>query len=364
MLDINSIRADFPMLQQEMSGKPLIYFDNSATTFKPQPVIDAVNHSYTSLTSNIHRGDYQLAYETDQAYDHCRETIAKMINCASNEVVYTSGDTASLNIVAYGYGLKFLHEGDVILSTLGEHASNILPWFRVCQQTGAVIEYIPFDEEGRVTIDAVKSVMSDKVKVVAIASVGNTLGYLAPIKEICEIAHQYGAIVVVDGAQSVPHMPTDVQDWDCDFLTFSSHKMCGPSGVGILYGKYQLLDEMDAVFLGGGSNARFNSSGYLLLVKPPVKFEAGTPNIEGVLGLDAASQYLMNIGFDNIRSREIELSKYLLEEVEALDNVIVYNHDPDTAILSFNVKDIFAQDTGIFLANQRIAERCRNHCAK
>ena len=365
MFDVNEVRKDFPMLQgKTMNGKPLVYFDNAATTFKPQCVIDAVNRFYTEITSNIHRGDYELAYQTDTAYENCRKTVSEFLNCKPEEIVFTSGASASLNLVAYGYGRKFLKKGDVILSTEAEHASNILPWFKVVEETGAVLEYIPLDETGRVTVENFRKVMHDGVKVVTMAAVTNVLGYDAPVKEICAIAHEYGAVVVVDGAQSVPHEKTDVSDLDCDFLAFSSHKLCGPSGIGVLYGKYELLEKTDPFMLGGGSNARFDICGNILLKQPPYKFEAGTPNIEGVLGMDAAIRYLMNLGMDNIHRYEKELHDYLEEKITQLDNIILYNPKGDTGIVTFNVKDIFAQDAAGYLNFQGIAVRSGNHCAK
>ncbi len=365
MLDVETIKKDFPMLNgKTMNDKPLVYLDNGATTFKPKQVIETVNHFYNDITSNIHRGDYEIAYKADVAYDHCRETIAKFINCEPKEVVFTSGASASLNMAAYSCGLCKLKKDDVILITEAEHASNVLPWFRVAEKTGAKVEYIPLTQEGRISIENFEAAMDERVRIVAVASVTNVLGYIAPVKQICEIAHKYGAIVVVDGAQSVPHMPTDVKEWDCDLLAFSGHKMIGPSGVGVLYGKYQILQEMEPMMLGGGANSRFDVCGNVLLKEAPFKFEAGTPNIEGVMGLDAAAQYLMNIGMANIAEYEKELHAYMTKELSKLDNVIVYNPNGDSGIVAFNVKDIFSQDAAGYLNSQGVAVRSGNHCAK
>ena len=365
MLDVETIKKDFPMLNgKTMNDKPLVYLDNGATTFKPKQVIETVNHFYNDITSNIHRGDYEIAYKADVAYDHCRETIAKFINCEPKEVVFTSGASASLNMAAYSCGLCKLKKDDVILITEAEHASNVLPWFRVAEKTGAKVEYIPLTQEGRISIENFEAAMDERVRIVAVASVTNVLGYIAPVKQICEIAHKYGAIVVVDGAQSVPHMPTDVKEWDCDLLAFSGHKMIGPSGVGVLYGKYQILQEMEPMMLGGGANSRFDVCGNVLLKEAPFKFEAGTPNIEGVMGLDAAAQYLMNIGMANITEYEKELHAYMTKELSKLDNVIVYNPNGDSGIVAFNVKDIFSQDAAGYLNSQGVAVRSGNHCAK
>ena len=365
MQDVNQIRKDFPMLNGKMmNGYPLVYLDNAATTFKPQSVIDAVVKYYTEETCNAHRGDYELSAMVSDAYEAGRQAIADLIHCESREVIFTSGASGSLNLVAYGYGRKYLKEGDVILSTEAEHASNILPWFKVAEETGAVIEYVPLDEEGRLTVENFKKVLTDKVKVVTFASVTNVLGYIAPVKEICKLAHEVGAVVVVDGAQAVPHVAVNVKDEDIDFLAFSGHKMCGPTGVGVLYGKYELLEITDPFMLGGGSNARFDICGNILLKKPPFKFEAGTPAIEAVLGLHEAVKYLQKVGFDYIEKREKELRDYLVSKMKELDHIILYNANADTGIVTFNVKDVFAQDAASYLNTKGICVRSGTHCAK
>ena len=365
MRDVEKIRKDFPMLQNKvMQNHPLVYLDNASTTFKPKCVIDAVTKYYTEETSNAHRGDYELSATVSKAYESSRETVAKLINAKPKEVVFTSGASASLNLVAYGYGRKHLKKGDVILLTEAEHASNILPWFKVAEETGAIIEYITLDETGKLTIDNYKKALHKNVKIVAIASVTNVLGYLAPIKEMTKLAHEIGAIMVVDGAQGVPHIKTDVKDDDVDFLAFSAHKMCGPTGVGALYGKYELLEITEPFMLGGGSNARFDTCGNILLKDAPYKFEAGTPAIEAVLGFKAACEYLMNIGFDRIAEMEKELHKYLIGKLKELDNIILYNEEANTGIITFNVKNVFSQDASSYLGTKGIAIRAGNHCAK
>ena len=366
MFDVNKVREDFPMLSSNkmINGHPLVYFDNAATTFKPQVVIDEVVNYYHNLSTNAHRGDYDLSYQVSSEYEESRAVMAKFINADPECIVFTSGASMSLNLVAYGYGRKFLKPGDVILSTEAEHASNILPWFKTAEETGAVIEYIPLDAEGRLTVENFKKVFHDKVKVVSFANVTNVLGYIAPTKEICALAHAGGAIVVVDGAQGVPHLPTDVKDDDMDFLAFSGHKMCGPTGVGVLYGKYELLDKMEAFMVGGGSNARFDICGNILLKEPPFKFEAGTPAIEAVLGMARAAKYVNNIGLSNISAHERELRAYLIQGLKALPNVIIYNEKADTGIVTFNVKDVFAQDVAMYINKQGICVRAGNHCAK
>lgn len=361
MFDVNKIRLDFPMFS---NNPELVYLDNAATTFKPKIVIDAVNKYYTHESVNVHRGDYQLSHEVSNEYENTRAIVAEFINCKPKEIVFTSGASASLNLVAYGYGQKNLKKGDVILTTEAEHASNILPWFKVAEVTGAIVEYVPLDGEGKFKIDGFKRAMHSNVKVVAIANVSNVLGYVLPIKEICSIAHSFGAIVVCDGAQAVPHIKTDVLDSGVDFLAFSSHKMLGPTGVGVLYGKYDLLEDMNPFMLGGGANARFDTCGNILLRDAPYKFEAGTPAIEAVMGLGKAIEYLMNLGMDNISKYERELHSYLIEQLIMLDNIHIYNPSADCGIVSFNAKGIFAQDASDFLNSRNIAVRSGNHCAK
>lgn len=364
MFDVAKIRQDFPVLKRMMEDKPLIYFDNAATTFKPQAVIDAVTNYYVNESVNIHRGDYALSHDVSNHFDNVRIQVADFIGASQKEIVFTSGASEALNIVANGYGMKYLKEGDVILTTEAEHASNILPWFNVAKKTGAIVEYIPMDSEGRLTIEDVQSVLHNRVKVIVIAHVSNVLGYVNPMKEISQLAHEIGAIVVCDGAQSVAHMPIDVKNLDVDFFGFSAHKMCGPTGVGVLYGKYELLEMSDPLLYGGGSNARFNTCGDVLLKHSPDKYESGTRNIEGVLGFGAAIEYLDSIGMEKIAEIERELHQYLMSKLKELDNLIIYNPEADTAITAFNVKGIFAQDVAAYLSTFGIACRAGNHCAK
>ena len=364
MIDVNEIRKDFPMLNgKTMHGQPLIYLDNGATTLKPQCVIDAVCDYLTHYSGNAHRGDYDLSHEVDVRYEHVRDLVAKFINCDRKEVVYTYGCSDSLNIVAFGYGMTHLQQGDEILLTLAEHASNTLPWFEVCEAKGCEVKYIDLDEEGKVTIENVKKAISDKTKIISIAQITNVIGHLAPIKEICQLAHEKGIIVVVDGAQSVPHHAIDVKDLDVDFLTFSAHKMCGPTGVGVLYGKYDLLQETKPTRFGGGSNARYNSCGLIKLKSAPTKFETGTPNIEGVIGMGAAIEYLMNIGMENISEYEAQLRTYAIEKMKKLDNIEIYN-EHGIGPIAFNIKGVFSQDGASLFNTYGIAIRAGQHCAK
>lgn len=362
MFPVEKIREDFPMLK---NNPELIYFDNGATTFKPQCVIDAISEYYTHKTCNIHRGDYDLSFQVSAEYEAARQVVRDFIGAKEDqEIVFTAGASAALNLVAYGYGQKFLKEGDVVLSSEAEHASSILPWFKACEVTKAKLEYIPLTERGELTIENLKTVLNDRVKVIALANVTNVLGYPVPIKEICRLAHEIGAVVVCDGAQAVPHIPVDVTKWDVDFLAFSAHKLCGPTGVGVLYGRYSLLEQMDPFLLGGGSNARFDMCGNIKLKNAPYKFEAGTPAIEAVLGMAKAIEYVSQIGMSQISAYEEELKRYCVEKLEKLDNVILYNADSPTGLVAFNIKGVFAQDAASYLNSKKIAVRSGNHCAK
>lgn len=366
MLDINKIVKDFPMLNNKtMQNHPLVYFDNGATTFKPRCVIDKVCDYYLNHSTNAHRGDYELSIYVDKELSETRNLVAKFLNAHANEIVFTSGATQSLNFVAEMVG-NDLNENDIILTTKTEHASSILPWMNIANKKNVVIEYLKLDKNGRIDIDAFKKKLNCNVKVVAITYVSNVLGVKNDIDTICKLAHDFDndIIVSVDGAQSVPHMPTDVKFLDCDFLSFSAHKMCGPTGVGVLYGKYELLERYDAPILGGGSNARFNSKSEIILKKAPFKYESGTPNIEGILGFKSALEYINNIGIANIYEYEKYLHEYMINKLKDLDNIEIYNEDADTAIVTFNVKNVFSQDSGTFFNTRGIAVRSGQHCAK
>ncbi len=366
MYDVYKLRQEFPMFTNKikMQGHPLVFLDNASTTFKPQCVIDKMNEYYLYKTSNSHRGDYDLCYGMDQEVSKARRLVAKFINAEENEIVFTSGASMSINLIAYGYGLKFLTKNDEILITEAEHASNVLPWYRISELTGCKINFIPLDEQGHLTCENLRKVISIKTKIVAVAHVGNVLGYVAPIKELAKIAHEYGAIIAVDGAQSVPHIKTDVKDLDIDFLSFSGHKMCGPTGIGVLYGKYHTLDIMDPFLTGGGMNSKFDMCGNIKYLNPPSKFEAGTENLSGIMGLGKACEFLMSIGMENIQKHEESLRKYFLDKISDLDNIIVYNKDASTGIITFNIKGVFAQDEATYLNSKGIAMRSGQHCAK
>lgn len=360
------LRQDFPMFQNgvKMQGKPLVFLDNASTTFKPYAVEKAVNEYFETMTANSHRGDYDLCYNIDVRIDEAREALARFINAEKKEIVFTSGTSMSINLIAYGYGTKYLTKDDEILITQAEHASNVLPWFKVGEMTGCKINYIPLNNEGKLVPENLKKVISKKTKIIAVAHVTNVLGFIVDIKEIARIAHEYGAIVVCDGAQSVPHMPTDVKDLDVDFLSFSGHKMIGPTGIGILYGKYELLEKTNPFMTGGGMNAKFDMCGDVTYLAPPAKFEAGTQNIEGIFGLRAAVEYLSNVGMENIREYEADLRKYAIKKLKSNDKVILYNETAESGIITFNIKDVFAQDEATYLNSQGIACRSGQHCAK
>jgi len=366
MFDINKIRKDFPMFENktQMQNHDLVFLDNASTTFKPYSVVKAVESYLSFETSNSHRGDYDLCFNADVKVDETRKLVAKFINANPKECVFTSGTSMSLNLVAKGYALKHLNKDDEILLTQAEHASNILPWFEVAKETGAKISYIELDDEGRLTLDNFKKAITSKTKFVSIAQITNVLGFLTNVKEITKIAHEHGILVSCDGAQSVPHMKVDVKDLDVDFLSFSAHKMCGPTGVGVLYGKYELLQDTDPILSGGGMNVNFQMCGTSTYLDAPSKFEAGTLNLEGIWGFKAALEYISSIGMDNINEHERELREYAIKRMEEVKDIIIYNKNAEGGIITFNVKGIFAQDLATYLNSKGIAVRSGQHCAK
>lgn len=352
-------REDFPILQQN-----IVYFDNAATTLKPKKVIDSMDEYYLRHTSNIHRGDYNFAIQTNKLYDHVRNIVSKFVNCDSSEVIYTSGATMSINMVVFGYMKNHLKKGDEILISKAEHASNILPWMKLCEEVGTILKYVPLNENYELTLDSIKKCVTSKTRVISLAHVTNVLGDVRDIQAIGEFAGENNILFHVDGAQSVPHMPVDFKKSCIDFLSFSGHKMCGPTGVGILVGRYDLLKEMEPVFYGGGMNSSFEGNLTYELKDVPVKFEAGTPPIAEVIGLGEAINYLMEIGMDKIHNYEIELKKYLISKLKDIPNLILYNEDMNSGILAFNIDGVFAQDTSVYLNHYNICVRSGNHCAK
>ena len=365
MIDTEQVRKDFPMYRNGgMYGdRPLHYLDNAATTFKPRQVIEASDRYYTDICANTKRGDYALAHDADVAYDESRETVARFINADPEEVVFTSGDTMGLNFVAYGL-MPGLKKGDEIVLSWEEHASNALPWFRVAQITGASIKYVPLTEDGRITPENLKSVVNENTKVVALASISNVLGRPLPVRELARIAHSVGAVYVDDGAQSVPHSEIDVRETDVDFLCFSGHKMLGPTGIGVMYGKRERLEGLEPLFYGGEMNARFDSSCSISLSDVPDRFEAGTQNMSGAMGLAEACRYIESIGFRNIRDHERKLKRMAVDGMLANGNAVLYNADSDTGIVTFNINGVFAQDAASYLGDRGVFVRSGTHCAK
>ena len=353
-------RSDFPMLEQD-----LIYFDNGATTFKPNAVISSINEYYTKYSANAHRGDYDISYKVDLKYEDVRDKVKDFINAKEKEeIIFTSGTTMSLNLVASAFFGKYLEPGDEVLITKTEHASNVLPWFNLANKLGIKINYIDLDSDYHVTIDNVKKAITNKTKVISLAYITNVIGDKRPIKEITKIAHENNIFVVVDAAQAIAHTKIDVQDLDIDFLAFSAHKMYGPTGVGVLYGKKELLDEANPYMLGGGMNESFDNENEVLLKSLPYKFEAGTQNIAGVIGLGAAIDYINNIGVENISVYESKLRDYLINKLEKISFIDIINYEADGAIVSFNVDKIFSQDVAYYLNKYNVCVRAGNHCAK
>ena len=353
-------REEFPMLNTNY-----IYLDNGATTWKPICVVDKINDYYTKYTANAHRGDYDISLKVDNEYENARDIVKEFINAKTRqEIVFTSGTTNSINMIVDGFFANHLEPGDEVIISESEHASNILPWYRLAKDLGIIVKHCPLDDNHYVTLNNLKSIITPNTKVISLAMITNVIGDIRPIKEICEYAHQNNIFVVVDGAQSVPHIKTDVQDLDCDFLAFSGHKMCGPTGIGILYGKYELLNELEPINLGGGMNESFDSVEEVYLKPLPIRLEAGTPNIEGAIGLGAAIEYLSKIGIDKITNHEQTLRNYLVKELKGIPHISIINEESDSGIVAFNVDDIFAQDVAVYLNKYNICVRAGNHCAK
>lgn len=353
-------RDDFKILK-----KDFIFFDNCATTLKPNIVVDETVKYYTEYTSNAHRGDYDNSIKVDTLYEETRTKVRKLINAESDsEIVFTSGATESLNLVVFGFMKYNLKKGDEVLLTKAEHASNVLPWLELANEKGIKIKYIPLDKDHKLDYDELVKMISPKTKVISIAHVTNTIGDIRPVEKIGKLCKENNIYFVVDGAQSVPHFKVDVLKNNIDFLAFSAHKMLGPTGVGVLYGKYDLLNETRPVNFGGGMNNIFESTGEVEYKSIPTRFEAGTPNIAGVIGFNRAIDYINSIGYDAIERQEKELRKYLIDNLKKIDNVILYNENSDTGIVLFNLKDIFPQDTSVYLNTYHICVRAGNHCAK
>ena len=353
-------REDFPMLKQD-----IIYFDNGATSLKPQCVIDKMIDYYENYSANAHRGDYDISYKVDLEYENVRDLVKNFIGAKKKEeIVFTSGTTDSLNLIVNGFFSNYLEAGDEILITKTEHASNVMPWFRVAGETGAIIKYIPFDDNHFVTIENLKKVITPNTKVISLAHITNVVGDIRPIKEITKYAHENNIFVVVDGAQSIPHIKVNVEDLDIDFLAFSAHKMLGPTGVGVLYAKYELMNNIEPINLGGGMNESFDTPEKMVLKGIPTRLEAGTPNISGVIGFGEAIKYIQKIGLNNIEQKEKELRSYLIEKLIQIPHIDILNIEADSGIVAFNVEGIFSEDVAYYLNKYGICVRAGNHCAK
>lgn len=363
--DVASVRKDFPILHRNVNGKPLVYFDNGATAQKPDAVIDAITDYYKLYNSNVHRGAHTLSQEATEAYEEARKKVARFINASSEvEINYTRGTTESINLVAHSYGRKFLKAGDEIIISALEHHSNIVPWQILCEEKGAILRVIPIDEHGDIIMEEYEKLLNDKTAIVSVVHVSNSLGTINPIKEIAAKAHKYGAVVMADGAQAAPHMKIDVQDLDVDFYAFSSHKVFGPTGMGVLYGKKNLLEAMNP-YQGGGEMIKEVSFEKTTYNELPYKFEAGTPNICGGIALGAAIDYVTALGHDAIAAHEHELLEYgtkVLSQIEGLE--IVGNARNKASVISFNIEGVHAYDLGVLLDKQGIAIRTGHHCCQ
>lgn len=365
--DISKLREDFPILDQKMNGEPLVYLDSAATTQKPKQVIDAINNYYLHDNANVHRGVYELSERATNQFEQVREKVRKFINAKSErEIVYTRGTTDGLNMIASTYGEAFIHEGDEIVISYMEHHSNLIPWQQLALRKHAKLKYIDMLDDGELDIEDAKQKITSKTKIVSIAQVSNVLGVINPIKELAELAHKCGAVMVVDAAQSIPHMSVDVQDLDCDFMAFSGHKMLGPTGIGILYGKLNLLDKMEPMEYGGEmiNLVDLYDSEW---TDVPWKFEAGTQDIAQVIGLGAAIDYLNEIGMDNITQYERSLVDYALPKLLSIKELTVYGpHDPEkhTGVISFNLDNLHPHDLATGLDMEGVAVRAGHHCVQ
>ena len=365
MYDISAVREDFPILGREVYKRPLVYLDNAATTQKPRAVVEAITNEYYSVNANVHRGVHFLSQQATDLHEAARETVRKFINARTTaEVVFTRGTTESLNLVAASYGQAFLHEGDEVILTVMEHHSNIVPWQFLRERTGIVIKVVPMDDAGHLDLEAYEQLFTPHTRLVCVAQVSNVLGTINPVKQMAQIAHAHGAHILVDGAQSVPHFAVDVQDMDCDFLVFSGHKVYGPTGIGVLYGRESLLDQMPPYQGGGEMIARvsFDRTTYERL---PFKFEAGTPDYVGSHALAVALNYVSHLGMDQIHAHETDLTRYAMEQMQLIPPMHLFGTTQDKdAVISFNVGNIHPLDLGTLLDRLGIAIRTGHHCAQ
>ena len=365
MKDLNDIRADFPILGRKIYNKPLVYFDNGATTQKPQCVIDTINEVFSAYNSNIHRGVHFLSDKASEEYENAREKVRSFINAGKkDEIIFTSGTTGSINAIAFSFGERYISNGDEIILSHLEHHANIVPWQMMCERKGAKIRVIPVSDNGEIIFEEYLKLLSGRTRLVAVTQVSNSLGTILPVKQIINAAHSINIPVLVDGAQGIQHGVTDVRDMDCDFYAFSGHKIYGPTGIGVLYGKTSLLEELPP-YQGGGDmvqNVSFSKTTYNEL---PFKFEAGTMNFPGAIGLATAIDYLLSLGMENIKRRENELLKYAAQRLKAIKGLKIYgNSEQKISIISFLLKDIHMYDTGMVLDKLGIAVRTGTHCAQ
>ena len=356
-------RDDFPILKELMNGKPLVYLDSGATSLRPLQVLEATNFYDSKKTANVHRGVYKLSNEATELYEGARQKVADFINADYKEIVFTKSATEALNMVAMGYGLSNLKEGDEIITTEIEHHSSFLPWQNIANITGAKLVKIPLTEDGRITVENLKKVITRKTKVIAITYVSNVMGYITPIQKICEIANELGIVTSIDAAQAAPHIVVDVKKLNCDFLSFTGHKMLGPTGVGVLYGKFNRLQEMKPVNFGGEmiDLVEFEKSTYK---DAPFKFEAGTPVISAAIGLGAAIDYLENLGMCNIHMYEMKLRNYAIEELKKIEGIQIFNENAETGIISFNLEGVHPHDMATVYDSEGVCVRAGHHCAQ
>lgn len=366
MYDITKVRESFPILSRTVYGKPLIYLDNGAITQKPLCVLDAMQEEYLNVNANVHRGVHWMSQQATDLHEAARETVRKFINARSTtEIVFTRGTTESLNLVASSFVEGCMKEGDEVIVSTMEHHSNIVPWQLQEQRKGIVLKVIPMTDEGELLLEEYEKLFTERTKLVSVTQVSNVLGTINPVKEMIRIAHEHGVPVVVDGAQSVPHFAVDVQDLDCDFLAFSSHKVYGPTGVGVLYGKEEWLDRLPP-YQGGGEMIERVSFEKTTFERPPLKFEAGTPDYIATHGLATALDYVTSLGMDNILAHEQDLTHYALQQLREIEGMHIYGHRNDSgdAVISFNVGDIHHMDLGTLLDQLGIAVRTGHHCAQ
>ncbi|MFC5385777.1 cysteine desulfurase [Aquamicrobium segne] len=363
--DVEAVRRDFPILARQVYGKPLVYLDNGASAQKPQIVLDAIHNAYAQDYANVHRGLHFLSNASTDAYEKARESVRRFLNAPSvDNIIFTSNSTAAINTVAYGFGMPNIGESDEIVLSILEHHSNIVPWHFIRERQGAKLVWVPVDDLGALHLEYFENSLSERTKLVAITHMSNALGTVTPIREICRIAHARGIPVLVDGSQSAVHMPVDVQDLDCDFFVFTGHKVYGPSGIGVLYGKTERLEAMRP-FMGGGEMIEDVSEDMVTYNAPPHRFEAGTPPIVQAIGLGAALDYMDSIGRAQISAHEAELTAYAHERLGAIDRLRIFGQSPDKgAIISFELQGIHAHDVSMLIDRQGVAVRAGTHCAQ